>query len=123
MSSMVNVLTMVVILLVMVILWYFVRKASYAQKFPPSVGNCPDYWEDLTGDGSACYNKKKIGTCPPASYNDTYDKKAVMNMKKFPFDGPNSMCAKYTWASNCGLTWDGLTYGYGTKACSTVDKN
>ena len=60
------------------------------------VANCPDYWEDTTGDGSACvnmgYNNSTVNTC---SGN---------------FSG--SICQKYNKVLLCpGVVWDGITYG------------
>lgn len=34
-----------------------------------------------------------------------------MNFSVAPYAGttPSAMCSKYTWAKNCGVTWDGIT--------------
>jgi hypothetical protein len=34
-----------------------------------------------------------------------------MNFNQSPFNTSNGTCAKYTWATNCGVTWDGITSG------------
>ena len=78
-------------------------------KWPPTVGNCPDYWEDISsaGNGSACKNRHRLGTCnlPSMSNSNT------MDFTTSQFTGDTSGCSKYTWAQGCGVTWDGITYG------------
>jgi hypothetical protein len=70
--------------------------------WPPLVPQCPDYW---TMDGSSnnpiCNNVKNLGTC----------NLKIMNFDQPQFKGSNATCSKYLWATNCGLSWDGLTYG------------
>lgn len=34
---------------------------------------------------------------------------ASMNFSASPYTGGNGTCEKYTWAKNCGITWDGIT--------------
>jgi hypothetical protein len=77
--------------------------------WPPVVGNCPDYWVDLSGNGSQCLNSQGLGTC--RAYIPTKNKQNTMNFSKAPFIGTNGNCAKYRWAKKCKLSWDGLTYG------------
>lgn len=68
-------------------------------EWPPMVPDCPDYW---TIDGSGvCVNVKNLGTCASKT----------MNFNTSAFTGSNEMCNKYTWATNCNVTWDGITYG------------
>lgn len=78
------------------------------QDWPPMIPQCPDYWViDGSGNNTKCTNIQDLGTCPPQSGQ----KHLVMNFNTPAFSGSNSLCAKYTWANNCGLTWDGITYG------------
>ena len=83
---------------------------SYAknESWPPMVANCPDYWRiDGSGNDSKCINTKDLGTCPANNGN----KHLEMNFNTSAFTGSNGTCAKYTWAKNCNVTWDGITYG------------
>ena len=61
--------------------------------YPPVLADCPDYWKG-TSDGEckrgSVYNK---GICP----NSTVDFSTV------------SDCGKYEWASDCQVTWDGIS--------------
>ena len=70
--------------------------------------DCPDWWiSDGSGNNTICTNIKDLGTCPPQSGNDHL----IMNFNDPAFTGSNGTCAKYTWATKCGVSWDGITYG------------
>lgn len=76
--------------------------------WPPMTPDCPDYWTiDGSGNNATCINVKDLGTCPPQSGN----KHLTMNFSGPAFTGSDGLCAKYTWAKNCNLSWDGITYG------------
>ena len=77
--------------------------------WPPVVGNCPDYWVDLSGNGSKCLNSQGLGSCH--DYMPTTDNQNTMNFNQAPFIGTNGNCAKYRWAKKCKLSWDAITYG------------
>ena len=83
---------------------------NYSKKknWPPMVPNCPDYWvSDGSGENATCKNVKDLGVCKPAEGDDHL----IMNFNKAPFLGGDGNCAKYTWANNCKVAWDGITYG------------
>jgi hypothetical protein len=83
---------------------------SYAKKYdwPPVTPECPDYWViDGSGNNTRCINVKDLGTCP-AQFGEKHQ---TMNFNTPTFTGTNGLCAKYTWANNCKVTWDGITYG------------
>ena len=86
--------------------------------WPPIVGNCPDYWVDLSGNGSKCFNSHSLGSCP--NYIPTADDKNTMNFNQAPFTGTNGVCAKYKWADHCKISWDGITYGV-QNPCTTTE--
>jgi amino acid transporter len=78
--------------------------------WPPVIPSCPDYWlSDGSGNNITCTNVKDLGVCKPPSGT----KHLTMNFNNTPFSGANGDCAKYTWANNCKVSWDGLTYGVG----------
>jgi hypothetical protein len=87
--------------------------------WPPVVGNCPDFWVDLSGNGSKCFNSHRLGSCP--AYIPTSDNKNTMDFNQNPFTGSNGSCAKYKWANNCKLSWDGITYGVKNPCTQTTD--
>jgi len=100
---------LIVLVITLIILAFAIKNRTNDMKWPPYVANCPDYWLDLSSDGSQCYNKKSLGTCNiPSSSDPNY-----MNFTSSAFTGSEGQCNKKKWATNCGLTWDGITYGYG----------
>ena len=84
--------------------------------WPPMTPDCPDWWiSDGSGNHSICTNIKDLGTCPPQSGNDHL----IMDFNGPTFTGSNGTCAKYTWATKCGVSWDGITYGV-NNPCQTT---
>ncbi len=80
------------------------------QVWPPMVANCPDYFVDTNGDGSQCDNTLKLignRSCMTSGSSGVF----APNFTDPPYIGDNSTCQKYNWATNCGITWDGITYG------------
>ena len=103
------VLTIAIILLIiiLVIIGLSLSKASAEETWPPIVGECPDYWVDMSGNGEACFNSHLLGKCNIPSKNN----KNTMNFTQPQFTGNDGNCAKYTWAKRCQVTWDGITSG------------
>jgi len=98
----------IIILLINLVIIALALHNSKNKNWPPLVPNCPDYWiSDGSGNNITCINKKDLGVCKP----QTGDKHLMMDFNKPPFTGANGNCAKYTWANNCKVAWDGLTYG------------
>lgn len=81
---------------------YFAKNSSI---WPPLVGDCPDYWIDISGNGGQCVNVMDLGTCNTKGTHSTVD------FTQAPYIGVGGTCAKYNWATGCGLTWDGITSG------------
>ena len=99
------------IIILLVALIFIGTAISYAQddQWPPIVPQCPDYWQaDGSGNNTTCTNVMNLGTC-----------NSVMNFNNAPFTGDSGACAKYNWATNCGITWDGITYGV-NNPCQTT---
>lgn len=100
----------IAILILIVALVFIGIALTYAkeQQWPPIVPQCPDYWDiDGSGNNTTCINVKNLGTCPPQNG----EKYLTMNFNSPTYSGANGLCAKYTWANNCGISWDGITYG------------
>lgn len=77
------------------------------KKWPPYVANCPDYWTDVSGDGSNCLNSHSLGKCNlPSDANPN-----TMNFNVSPFTSDGGACKKKKWANGCGVAWDGINYG------------
>jgi hypothetical protein len=93
----------VVLLVVLAVIAYYLSEGSSTQQWPPSVSNCPDYWEDQDGQGKQCFNVQRLGKCGIGPYDLT-------NWNK-----PRNACEAKGIMENCKLTWDGIT---SVDACS-----
>ena len=100
----------VLLIIILVVIGVSLSKASVEENWPPIVGECPDYWVDMSGNGEACFNSHSLGKCNLPSDNNDQGKN-TMNFNQSPFTDDNGNCAKYRWATACGLTWDGITSG------------
>ena len=109
----------IIILIVSLIFIGLALRKAQNQVWPPMVPACPDYWTiDGSGNNSVCVNVKNLGTCPAPSGQ----KFLKMNFNNAPYTGSNGVCSKYTWATNCGLTRDGITYGV-NNPCQTTSSS
>lgn len=108
MGSFQKIILMIAIVLLLLIFIFITGTLVYAGKDDEDthiVPQCPDYWEiEETDTGPKCVNVQDLGVCAAATGSDhlTID----FNAKNF-----TDNCAKYTWANNCNIAWDGLTYG------------
>lgn len=102
---------LVIAFIILLISLFFIGIALYYSRYnnwPPMVPECPDYWVSQgTGTNATCVNVRNLGVCKPTSG----DSHLTMNFNNAPYVGANGNCAKYTWANNCQISWDGLTYG------------
>ena len=98
----------IILIISLIIIGISLSYAKSGQVWPPVVSECPDYWViDGSGNNATCKNVKDLGTCSATGGN----KHLSINFNEAPFVGSNEACAKYTWASKCGVSWDGITYG------------
>ena len=97
----------VLLIVILVVIGVSLSKASVEENWPPVVGECPDYWVDMSGNGEACFNSHSLGKCNIPSEGNPNS----MNFNISPFTEDNGTCAKYTWANKCQVTWDGITSG------------
>ena len=98
----------IIILTINLVVIAIALQKSKKTNWPPVVPSCPDYWlSDGSGNNITCTNIKNLGVCKPPSGT----KNLVMNFNNAPFTGANGNCAKYTWANNCKIAWDGINYG------------
>lgn len=98
----------VLLIIILVVIGVTLSKANSEENWPPIVGECPDYWVDMSGNGEACFNSHSLGRCNIPSDNGN---KNTMNFNQSPFIGDNGDCSKYNWATSCKITWDGITSG------------
>jgi len=96
------------LLIIILLIISYGMSNSQVNTWPPIIGDCPDYWIDLSGNGAQCVNMKDLGTC---NGSVSSGKHAQMDFSVAPFTGSNGSCAKYKWAQGCNITWDGITEG------------
>jgi len=92
----------IILMIVLVILGISMGYSAAGAAWPPTIGNCPDYWIDTNGDGSNCVNTLKLGNQGTPN---------SMNFNSSTFSGKGSNCNKYQWSNNTDVSWDGITYG------------
>jgi len=99
----------VVILIVsLLVIGAILHGSASSKPWPPNVSACPDWWVvDGSGNRQKCINVKDLGVCKPQG-NQPHQ---IMDFSTSAFTGSNGACNKYTWATNCKVTWDGITYG------------
>ena len=102
------IVAIIVLIIMLVTIGMALSKSSDTQSWPPVIGQCPDYWVDLSGNGEACFNSHSLGKC---NVPNSVDRTPVKNFNEAPYNSENGLCEKYTWANSCGVTWDGITYG------------
>jgi hypothetical protein len=106
----------IVVLIIALVLIALALKYASDDVWPPMVPGCPDYWVmDGSGNNSTCTNIKDLGTCPP----NNGQQHLVMNFNQSPYTGTQGSCNKYNWATGCGVSWDGITYGV-TNPCNVL---
>lgn len=102
------IIAFIILIISLTLIGLSIRSSKKNTSWPPIIPNCPDYWSiDGSGNNTKCINTRNLGTCKPTSGT----KHLTMNFNVAPYVGSNGNCAKYTWANNCGLAWDGINYG------------
>lgn len=101
-------IAIIILIITLVIIGITLKYINSDVTWPPLTPACPDYWLiDGSGNNTTCTNIKDLGTCPAQSGK----KHLTMNFNAAPYTGSNGLCAKYKWANQCNVSWDGLNYG------------
>jgi hypothetical protein len=107
----------IILIIILVFIGMALSKTRYGETWPPIVGDCPDYWVDMSGNGEACFNSQTLGRCNIP----TEDNENTMNFNQSPFTGNDGTCSKYKWAKSCKVTWDGITSGVKNPCDTTTE--
>ena len=106
----------IIILIVILIIIGIAFSYAKNEQWPPLVPECPDFWiADGSGNNTQCVNVKDLGSCKKPEKGQSH---YTMDFTTPEYSGSNGLCAKYTWANKCGLSWDGITYGV-SNPCNT----
>jgi hypothetical protein len=101
------VISILIFILVLIVIGTVISKSNKKQAWPPIVGDCPDYWVDLSGNGEACLNAHSLGTCNKPGLTEQLFTKFTGK------DSPGNGLANY---SDVSLT-QCETYCLGNKNC------
>ncbi len=85
----------ILLILTLVFIGYSLHNNRFNKKFPPIIGECPDFW---VAEKEKCKNPKNLGNC-----------RGVMNFNDNRFKGHDGNCNKSKWANNCNVSWSGIT--------------
>ena len=97
----------VLLIVILIVVGMLLSITNETEIWPPIVGDCPDFWVDMSGNGEACLNSQHLGRCNLPSNT----KQNTKNFNESPFNGEDGKCRKYNWAKTCQITWDGITSG------------
>jgi len=98
----------IVLLVSLIILAYSIHRTIKNISFPPTITDCPDYW-DVTLDSDnniQCVNNSGI--------NEGLGTSKCTNIQTSQFnsngtDPHNVLCQKYNWTKDCKIVWDGVS--------------
>jgi len=118
-QSTVLLLAILILIICLVLIGIALARSKNTEQWPPIIANCPDYWVDASSKGARCTNVQNLGTCNAGVASGSH---LTKDFTVAPYVGQNSACAKYKWATGCGLTWDGITSGVANPCDITVKK-
>ena len=111
-----------ILIVILIIMAYVIMKSKNSQRWPPNIGDCPDYWEDQRdpkgAKGSKCVNIKGLGK----NYDENVIPSSpfIMDFSGAAYVGSQGLCNKYKWAKGYEVTWDGITSGV-SNPCDITD--
>jgi len=86
----------VILILMLLMVAYLMRRSMKTASWPPVISECPDYFE-VTSPG-VCNNVKNLGNC-----------QGTIDFSAPQYTGSSGLAQKKSWATKCGVTWDGIT--------------
>ena len=98
-----------ILIIMLVFISYILYTDNKNIKFPPVIGECPDYW---VSDNSGCTNLHNLGKVDQAGC-------MAKDFSTDTFSGHDSNCLKSKWAINCELSWQGITDN--PKICELIE--
>ena len=96
-----------ILIITLVLIGFALSYSKATNAWPPIVPECPDYWT-LDASNNRCTNPMNLGTC------------TTLNLSDSRYQGSTGACNKYNWAKQCGVSWDGITYGVKSPCIATT---
>lgn len=110
-QKVVMVVALILLVICLILIGIALYRHRFKEKYPPVVGTCPDYWEDVSKPkdrGVTCKNTLGLGSNQGAS--GCPGKGGTQEFSSIGYwHGKSGICNKAKWAKSCGLTWDGVT--------------
>jgi hypothetical protein len=111
----------IIILIILLVLIGVALNYAKDESWPPMTPSCPDYFiTDGSGNDARCVDIKDLTNTTCRQNKDMNDKYLKVNFNTPAYTGSNGTCNKYRWATNCGVAWDGITYGV-VNPCEEVE--
>jgi hypothetical protein len=118
-QKVVMIVSLVLLVICLIIIGVSLYRHRFKEKFPPVIGSCPDYWDDVTEpskhgekQGVSCMN---TGLNPPPGLAKNSGsircpgKGGIQAFTSGVWRGKSGLCHKAAWARECGVVWDGVT--------------
>jgi hypothetical protein len=106
-------IVLIIAIILLLLFFVIIGKEMYSSTnsdWTPIVSDCPDYWDIMDISGAfVCSNVHNLGNGSCSSQ---------MDFNTDYYTGTSGTCNKYTWATDCGLEWDGITSGI-TNPCDS----
>ena len=108
----------IVVLIILILLGIVMNNANKNQMYPPVYPTCPDYYS-TNSDFNCVANTSVWGNIPTITgvtgFNVKNPSCSLLDLSSNTIfnaagSGPKSgLCAKKTWANQCGVSWDGIS--------------
>ena len=112
-QSIVMMVAIIILIITLSMIGVALSNLNSEVKYPPVIGDCPDYWSietrpidisDPNGEtGLFCKNDK------PVDINNSTTECNELNSSNSLYKGIGGLCEKRKWADRCDVTWDGVT--------------
>jgi hypothetical protein len=111
----------IILILIFGSTYYLLNIAAKTATWPPTINNCPDYW-DYDTSNNVCVNSKGLGNASDP-FQQTFDPAtAVATYSNVcPSSSPSPLstnCGKYCYAQQYQIPWGGISYGFQKMPCS-----
>lgn len=91
------IVAIVILTLALIVIGVLLHNRKYDVKFPPEIGNCPDYY--TSAPKNVCNNTIGLNVRNPNCNSTDFSS----------YMGSGGKKKKCNWAKQCGVTWDGIT--------------
>ena len=109
-------ISLVILCISLILYSILLAKAISNDRYPTNINDCPDYWNmTLNSENKyVCVNQIETNTGRDSSGNSLSgniisDKYSAFDLSLNDIDADKILCAKYNWAKENSVIWDGVT--------------